>query len=357
MSKPTPTLAQVAQIAGVSQMTASRALNDRPGVSRETREEVLRIAADIGYVVNRSAQKLSGGRNGIIGIITPTLDNQFASELILGVARAARAVGYETLLYTVFDEDRDAHRNLIGLLPQFADGVVAVLPRESAWFDTLTAARMPVVLIDQRGSLTSFPSISVDSYGGACLAVEHLVQLGHRRIAFIAGDETIEGVKDRRRAYTDTLERHGLPRSADLVTKGDLSQMKGFEAASRLLKLAEPPTAIFAANDLSAFGAIAAVGEAGLRVPDDVSVVGFDDIPMAAQVHPALTTVRQPFQQMAKAAVNSLLATMAGAEAPAARITLPAELIVRDSTAHALRTGRKTTTRSATASKASRKHA
>ncbi|QCP54293.1 LacI family transcriptional regulator [Trinickia violacea] len=345
MNKQNPTLADVAKIAGVSQMTASRALNDRPGVSRETRDEVLRIAGDIGYVVNRSAQKLSGGRNGIIGIITPMLDNQFASELILGVGRAARAVSYETLVYTIFDEDRDTHRSLINLLQQFADGVVAILPKESAYFDALAASHVPVVLIDQRGSLTTFPSVSVDNYGGARLAVAHLAELGHRRIAFISGDETIEGVRDRRRAYEDTLERLELPRDPALVTTGDLTQVTGFEAASRLLALEEPPTAIFAANDLSAFGAIAAVREAGLRVPDDISVIGFDDIPMAAQVHPALTTVRQPFQQMARAAVNTLLASLDGTEASAARMTLPAELVVRQSTGQVSNARRKSSSR------------
>jgi LacI family transcriptional regulator len=345
MTKQAPTLAHVAKIAGVSQMTASRALNDRPGVSRETRDEVLRIAADIGYVVNRSAQKLSGARNGVIGIITPMLDNQFVSELILGVGRAARAIHYETLVYTVFDEDRDAHRSVLGLLQQFADGVVAILPRDSAYFDALAAAHVPVVLIDQRGSLTHFPSVSVDNYGGGCLAVEHLVELGHRRIAFISGDETIEGVRDRRRAYQDTLERHGLSSESALVAEGDLSQVTAFEATSRLLEMREPPTAIFAANDLSAFGAIAAVREAGLRVPDDISVIGFDDIPMAAQVHPALTTVRQPFQQMARAAVSTLLASINGTEAAAARITLPAELVIRQSTSRASSARRKRTGR------------
>lgn len=333
MIKPSPTLAHVAKRAGVSQMTASRALNDRPGVSRETREAVLKIAAEIGYVVNRSAQKLSGARNGVIGIITPMLDNQFASELIVGIGRAARAIRYETLVYTIFDEDGDSHRSLIGLLQQFADGVVAILPRETAFFEALAAAHVPVTLIDQRGSLTHFPSVSVDNYGGACLAVEHLASLGHRRIAFIGGDEAIEGVRDRRRAYEDTLARLGLAREPMLVAKGDLSQMKGFEAALRLMRMAQRPTAIFAANDLSAFGAIAAVHEAGLRVPDDISIIGFDDIPMAAQVHPALTTIRQPFAQMARAAVDTLLVAINGGEPTAARITLPAELVVRHSTA------------------------
>ncbi|RQR27578.1 LacI family DNA-binding transcriptional regulator [Burkholderia sp. Bp9142] len=346
MAKQNPTLADVAKIAGVSQMTASRALNDRPGVSRETRDEVLRIAASIGYVVNRTAQKLSGGRNGIIGIITPMLDNQFASELILGVGRAARSVGYETLVYTVFDEDRDTHSGVIGLMQQFADGVVAILPRESIYFEALAAAHVPVVVIDQRGTLTGFPSVSVDNYGGARLAVEHLASLGHERIGFISGGDAIEGVRERLRAYHDALTQLGLPRDPKLVAEGDLSQMKAFEAASTLLAQVDPPTAIFCANDLSAFGAIAAVREAGLRVPNDISIIGFDDIPMAAQVHPALTTIRQPFPQMARSAVNTLLALIEGTDATSARITLPAELIGRNSTGtrpgHRQKVGRQT---------------
>lgn len=332
MAKQNPTLALVAKIAGVSQMTASRALNDRPGVSQGTREEILRIASDIGYVINRSAQKLSGGRNGIIGVITPMLDNQFASELILGIGRAARAVGYESLVYTIFDEDRESHGGVIGLMQQFADGVIAILPRESTYFDALASAHVPVVVIDQRGTLAKFPTVSVDSYGGACMAVEHLARLGHTRIAFVSGDETIEGVRERHRGYSDTLARLGLPFDPELLAPGDLSQKKAFEATIRLLALPSPPTAVFAANDLSAFGVIAAVREAGLRVPDDVSVIGFDDIPMAAQVHPPLTTIRQPFQQMARSAVNTLLSRIDGNDSASARTTLPAELVTRNST-------------------------
>ena len=337
MSKQAPTLAQVAKIAGVSQMTASRALNDKPGVSQETREAVLKIAADIGYIVNRSAQKLSGGRNGIIGIMTPVLDNHYVGELVVGVGRAARAQGYETLVYTLFDEDRHSHQSVLGLIKQFTDGVVAILPRESAYFNALAAANVPVVAIDQRGSLEGFPSISVDSYGGAVRAVEHLAQLGHTRIGFVAGDESIEGVRDRRRGYTDALARLGLQNDPSLVAEGDLSQIRAFDAACALLALEEPPTAIFAVNDLSAVGVIAAAREQGLKVPRDLSVLGFDDIPMASQVHPPLTTIRQPFAQMGRAAVNTLLSQMENNDSIAPRIVLPTELIVRESTGPAPR--------------------
>jgi LacI family transcriptional regulator len=337
MSKQAPTLAQVAKLAGVSQMTASRALNDKPGVSQETREEVLKIAADIGYIVNRSAQKLSGSRNGIIGIMTPVLDNHYVGELVVGVGRAARAQGYETLVYTLFDEDRHSHRSVLGLIKQFTDGVVAILPRESSYFNALAAAGVPVVAIDQRCSLDGFPSISVDSYGGAVRAIEHLAQLGHTRIGFVAGDESIEGVRDRRRGYLDALARLGLPSDSSLIAQGDLSQMRAFEAANTLLALPAPPTAIFAVNDLSAFGVIAAARERGLKVPRDVSVIGFDDIPMASQVHPPLTTIRQPFAQMGRAAVNTLLSQMDNEDAIAPRIVLPTELIARQSTGPAPR--------------------
>jgi LacI family transcriptional regulator len=332
MTKQNPTLADVARLAGVSQMTASRALNGRPGVSRETRDEITRIASDIGYVVNRTAQKLSGGRNGIIGIITPTLDTQFSAELILGAGRAARAAGCEVLVYTVSDEDRLTHHDVLGLVRQFSDGLLAILPRESLCLDSLATANLPVVVIDQRGTLNRFPSVSVDNYGGAQLAVDHLAALGHKRIAFLGGDDLIEGVRDRQRGYHDALIRHGLPHDPELVVTGDLSQMTAFEVASGLLGLPNPPTAIFTANDQSAFGVIAAVREAGLRVPDDISVIGFDDIPMAEQFHPALTTIRQPFQQMSSSAVNTLLAQIAGFDAASQRITFPAELVVRDST-------------------------
>jgi len=331
MTKQNPTLADVARLAGVSQMTASRALNGRPGVSRETRDEIVRIASDIGYVVNRTAQKLSGGQNGIIGIITPTLDTQFASELILGAGRAARAAGCEVLVYTVSDDSR-SHPEVLKLVRQFSDGLIAILPRETMCLDPLAAAHVPVVVIDQRGTLNRFPSVSVDNYGGACMAVEHLIELGHQRIAFLGGDEAIEGVRDRQRGYLDTLARHGLAHDPDLNVSGDLSQITAFDVASDLFARPNPPTAIFTANDQSAFGVIAAAREAGLRVPHDISVIGFDDIPMSEQFHPALTTVRQPFQQMASSAVNTLLAQIGGYDAASQRTTFPAELVVRNST-------------------------
>jgi LacI family transcriptional regulator len=163
--------------------------------------------------------------------------------------------------------------------------------------------------------------------------VQHLVALGHTRIAFISGDERLTAAHDRARGFNDAMRQQGLRPEASLTAIGRFSQAMGFKAALHLLKLKRPPTAIFAANDLSAFGAIAAAHELGMRVPEDVSVIGFDDVPMASQVYPPLTTIRQPLQQMGRSAVNILLARIAGIESPSDRITLPTDLILRSSTA------------------------
>lgn len=332
MKKQLPTLAEVAKVAGVSQMTASRAINNRSGVSRAKREEILRIADEMGYSVNRAAQKLSGGRTKIIGVMAQ-LHTPFTSELVMGAGSAARASGYEMLVYSLPDNDRRPPGSVIDLLQQIADGVIALLPYESDYLTTLVAAHVPVITVDHQGEDSPFPSVAADSYQGGRTAVRHLAELGHKRIAFITGNERLASARDRRRAFIDTLAQLGLPANEDLIVGGDFSQRGGYEAANRLLALQPRPTAIFAANDVSALGAIAAIREAGLRVPEDISVVGFDDIPVATQVHPALTTVRQPMQQMGRSAVNMLLALIVGLEAPSPRITLPTQLIVRETTA------------------------
>jgi LacI family transcriptional regulator len=218
------------------------------------------------------------------------------------------------------------------LLQQFADGVIALLPYEFDYLDALAVARVPVITVEHLAKDHHFPSIVADSYQGARAAVRHLADLGHRRIAFVTGNERLASAGDRRRAFEDSRAQLGLHRHAELIADGDFTQKGGFEAANRLLNLRPRPTAIFAANDISALGVLSAVREAGLRVPEDVSLVGFDDIPLAAQVHPPLTTVRQPLQQMGRSAVNTLLAMIAGIEAPSPLITLPTELVVRAST-------------------------
>lgn len=338
MKRQYPTLAEVAKVAGVSLMTASRAINNRPGVSPEKREDILRIADEMGYVVNRAAQKLSGARTRIIGVVAE-LHTPFTSDLLLGMGAVARAANYEMLVYSLPDRDRRPPGSIIDLLRQIADGVIVILPYESDYLETMATAHVPVVTIEQ-GTASVFPSVTADNYQGGCAALQHLIELGHRRIGFITGNDRLTSARDRRRAYRDILAQARLPYDPALEVQGDFSRKSGFEAAKQLLALDERPTAIFAANDMSAYGAIAAIREAGLSVPGDISVVGFDDIPIAAQLHPQLTTIRQPLQQMARAAVNLLLALVAGLDAPSEQIVLPTQLIVREST-HAAKGRRK----------------
>ena len=333
MTQKTITLAEVALAAAVSPMTASRAMNNRSGVSRATREHVLKVAAELGYVINRAAQKLSGGKSHIIGIIATDLDNEYNSGLVAGASDAAWESGYETLIYLHVEREKRPSGSVIQMLRQISDGLIAILPLEFGYLGELASTHIPIITVDHRGEHAEFPSISTDGYAGAREAIKHLVELGHRRIAYIGGDERLASARDRRRAYLDTTAQHGLGCDADLVLPGDFTQHCGFVAASHLLALAEPPTAIFAANDLSAFGAIMAIREAGLRVPDDISVIGFDDIPTAAQFFPPLTTIRQPIRQVGRSAVNTLLALIAGIDAASPQVTLPTEIVLRASTA------------------------
>jgi len=333
MTRRNVTLAEVALAASVSPMTASRAINNRSGVSRQTREHVLRVAADLGYVVNRAAQKLSGGKSHIIGVIASDLENPFISALIAGTSEATWKAGYETLIYSHVEREKRPSGSVIQTLRQISDGVIAILPLEFGYLGELTSINIPVITIDHRGEHAEFPSVAANSYDGARTAVKHLLSLGHRRIAYISGDERLASARDRRQAYIDTMAQFGPEPDPALMVTGDFTQNRGFQATKELLLLSNPPTAIFAANDLSAFGAIAAIKEIGLRVPDDISVLGFDDIPAAAQFYPALTTVRQPLHQMSQSAVNILLALIAGIAPASPQVTLPTELVIRASTA------------------------
>lgn len=331
MKKHDTSLADIAAIAGVSQMTVSRALAQKPGVSQATREEILRLAMDMGYVAHRVKQKQPERRSQILGLITAEVHNPFISELVAGIGRAARTAGYELLVYALVDADQPPLHKVLQPMQQLVDGIIATLPRDFRYLEALARSRVPILTIDHHGQNKQFPSIAADSYAGASAAMRYLLAQGHRRIAFITGDERLASAQDRHRAWQEHLLHAGLPVDPELVVQGDFSQTGGESAAAQLLGLANRPTAIFAANDVSAIGVLNALHKAGLRVPEDISVVGFDDIPPAAQCHPPLTTVRQPMQQMGRAAVNTLLALMAGLDAASPQIVLPTELVLRQS--------------------------
>lgn len=329
-----PTIHDVARRAHVSAMTVSRALNNRPGVSEETRLRVHAVARSLGYVANVQAKRLEGGQTCILGMLVPDIGTEYVGEIVRGVGDALERSGYDLLLYTTHRDPERERVRLAGMAGGMADGLLTVLPKTiDTHLSLLEGLALPVVIIDHRGANTTLPTIGTDNLSGARAAALHLAGLGHRRIGFITGDLATGAAQERLRGYREGLRATGLPVDEALVEQGDFYQARGFEAALRLLQRPDPPTAPFASNDVSAFGAAAAVRELRLRVPHDVSVVGFDDIPSARQTYPPLTTVRQPLCEMGAAATRLLLSLIKGTEAAVPRISLPTELVVRGSSA------------------------
>ena len=315
-------------------MTVSRALNNRPGVSDDTRERVQAMAKRLGYVANLQAKGLAGGQTQVVGMLVPDVGTEYVGEIVRGVGDALERSNYDLLLYTTHRDLEKERKRLLGVAGGMADGLLTVLPKTiESHLEILEQLKLPMVIVDHRGANTTLPTVGTNNVLGARQAVQHLVDLGHRRIGFITGDLATVAATERLQGYREGLQLAGLPFDAMLVAEGDFYQPRSFQAAAELLGLPDPPTALFASNDVSAFGAVAAVHERRLRVPTDVSVVGFDDIPSAQQVHPQLTTIRQPLYEMGAAATKLLLSLLLGGEAAAPRITLPTTLVTRQSTA------------------------
>jgi LacI family transcriptional regulator len=323
------TLKDVARLAKVSTVTVSNVLNDRQNVSAATRTRVMSAVRRTNYSANLAAKTLAGGRTNTIGLLVPDLSTQYMGEIARGVLNEIRKAGMELLISTYFDDMRE--RNQLTLLQNITDGLILLLPyTNDTEIQTIEQSGVPVVVVDHRGSDIKLPAIDIDNYSGGRKATEHLLRLNHKRIGFIAGH--FQASTDRLRGYTEALLNAGVPFDKNLVVKGGFSQPGGFSATTQLLTLSDPPTAIFAGNDLSAFGAMEAIKEQGLRIPNDISVIGFDDIPSASDVYPPLTTIRQPLAEMGRAAVRMMLAKLRGVEPPSQRITLATELVERAST-------------------------
>ena len=335
MASESVTLADVAAQAGVSKMTVSKVINRKPGLKDSTRERVMEVVEQLGYTVHASARALAGGRTETLGVLVPSLYSQYLSEIIRGVDRTALKAGMELLISTT--RRSSGPRNTGRLAQGLVDGLLIVLPDPLALDErTLRSLPLPVVIIapntEEADHLPMFPTVDADHYTGARLAMDHLLSLGHRRIGLISANGRMSHSLKRVSGYREGLLTAGIPLDPELEVEGDFTQKAGFDAARTLLNLPVPPTAIFAVNDVSAFGAIEAIKDHGLRVPEDISVIGFDDIPQASQVYPPLTTIRQPLLEMGAAGTRLLLALIQGVEAVTDRLIVPTELIVRSST-------------------------
>ena len=328
------TIRDIARVAGVSVATVSRVMNDRPDVSPETRESVLRVARAHNFTTNRSARGLSVGRPGLIGFTLPWVDEHYFTGILAGATEALHEQEQRVVLCpTHHEHDREVSL-LERLMNGTTDGAIVLLPEESpAELRALNEHGFPFVVADPRQPLDEgVPVVSAAHASGARSATEHLIRLGHRRIGLITGFPGWTATEERIAGYKTALASAGLPLQSELVVEGEFNAEAGYVAAARLLDRVDRPTAIFASNDNTAVGTMRAALERGMRIPEDISIVGFDDTEVARNVWPRLTTVRQPLAELGRTAVSLLNRLIEGQRTEALRIELATRLIVREST-------------------------
>lgn len=331
------TLEEIAKLAGVSRSTVSRVVNNHPNVRDQVRERVWEVIRETGYQPNAAARSLVTRRTHIVGVIIPEavtklFTDPFFPLFLRGVTETCNAHHYYLMLslFTGPAGQDEMYRRIVG--SGHLDGVIVASTRmDDPLFSKLLQDDMPFVLVgrlpDERVNY-----VDVDNVAAARMAVEHLIQLGHKRIGTITGPLSMTGGQDRLEGYRNALKAHRIPILDELIVEGDFTESSGRVGAQQLLVAS--PTAIFAASDSMAIGALKALREAGLRVPDDVALVGFDDVSVATAVEPALTTVHQSIEglgSMAAELLLNLLENPPDGQVSARRIILPTKLVVRDS--------------------------
>jgi len=325
------TIRDVAERAGVSVATVSKVINDRWGVAQTTQSRVRAVIDELGYEASIVAQSMRNHRTNAIGILVSDFE-PFSAELLKGAADAIRNTGFELVVYSAGGRPSShvgwERRYLTRLNGTLIDGAVLVTPTV---VDVHYGA--PIVAVDPHTGPSSLPTVESDNHRGAQLATEHLIGLGHRRIAMVTGRADLQSAQLREQGYRQALESAGIAIDEDLLQVGDYQPEPSAEAARRLLGTPDPPTAIFAANDVAAIATVAVAGELGLRVPDDLSVVGFDNIPESVLCSPPLTTVDQRIRQMGHDALQLLVHLIRGDGVESTHITLATDLVVRQSTA------------------------
>jgi LacI family transcriptional regulator len=325
---------EVARLSGVSVATVSRVLNGTAAVREETRQRVLERVRELDYVPNAAARTLVRRRSQVIGVVVntgdahPDLKHPFFGDVLVGLRQALGASRYDLLLFTERKGflRRAVHHQLDGLVLMGVD-------RRDPDLRGVLDRRLPTMNVDLDVSGPRAGYVMSDNVGGARTATRHLVELGHVRIATITGLSNTKPAIDRLRGYREELLAHGFPYRTTYVRAGDFYSASGDEQTHRLLALRRPPTAIFAASDEMAIGAVSAIHEAGLSVPRDVSVVGFDDIESASLLRPPLTTIRQNKTALGRVAGESLIGLIEDEQAKPPRIALPVELVERSSAA------------------------
>jgi DNA-binding LacI/PurR family transcriptional regulator len=323
----------VARVAGVSHSTVSRALQNSPVVNPKTAAKIRRIARDLAYRPSAVARGLVTQKTRTIGVVVTTIADPFVSEVVIGIELAANDNGYSVFLADS-NADPTREKNVVhSFAERRVDGIVITSSRVGALYTPLLSEMMvPIVLINNQHPGQFVHSVMIENVPASREATNHLIRLGHRRVAYVGDRYGHQSDTERFAGYREALAQAALPFLPELVVHGDGKPERGTRAMNALLCLPNPPTAVFCYNDMTALGVLRSIQAHGLRVPADISVIGFDDLFFASYTQPQLTTVRQPMRQMGRMAMESLLKLMSG-QASAESIKVPAELIVRESTA------------------------
>lgn len=327
--KKTVTIQDVAKAAGVSVSTVSRVLNGKVDVASETQEHILSVIDDLGYTTNLAARSMRSYKKNLVGLIMPDIAYPFAIEVMKGVNRAIAESEFDLLVYTTGDvrkSGRASHeQKYVSLLTNsISDGVILVAPVAGEF--NIDA---PIVSIDPLASNPNYPAVHATNFHGAVAAMEYLLSLGHKRIGYISGRAELESASRRLKGYTDALEKAGIPIDEELIASGDYTTETGVSGARQLLGLANPPSAIFASNDQMAMGVFQLAEEMGLRIPDDLSVVGFDNITESKYM--GLTTVDQFISEMGYVATQMLIKLINSIPLEDQTYRMQTKLVVRNS--------------------------
>lgn len=339
-TKKRPTQADVARLAGVSQAMVSYVLNDNSNVSvpPETRQQILDAIEELGYVPNRAARSLRTNKTNTIACVVVDITNPFHTVFASGVQNITERHSFDLILYNTNRLAAKEHNALRLLRQGRVDGVIMTsLHLTAKDFLPLLEINVPVVVqgpIVMPLQVAGFPldSLHVNDVAAARAAVSYLVKRGHTRIGLLAGQPGTPPRRDRELGYRQTLAEYSIPVEEALIRGGGFTEEGGYKSMQNLLKLSTPPTAVFAASDLMAIGALIAIKEAGLKAPDDIAVVGFDDIPAAKLISPALTTIAQPLDQLGRRAAEMIFDRLNGtAPEEGRREEIPYKLVVRES--------------------------
>ncbi|MGH9402472.1 MAG: LacI family DNA-binding transcriptional regulator [Terriglobia bacterium] len=332
--RPKPTsIKDIARMASVSHSTVSRALQNSSLINSKTAERIQRIARQSGYRVSAVARGLVTQKTQTIGVVVTAIADPFVSEVVSGIEEAANSHGYSVFLaQSNADPDQE-----IKVVHSFAerrvDGIVVTSSRVgSLHLQLLAKMNVPIVLVNNQRAGEAVHCVMIQNVEAGRQATQHLIHLGHRRIAYIGDRSGDQSDTERLAGYREALKQAGLTFLPELVVRGDGKPEAGMAAMRTLLGLPQPPTAVFCYNDMTALGALRCLHSDGLHVPQDISLIGFDDLFIASYTQPPLTTVRQPMRQMGLLAAEILLKLMSG-QGSADTTEVPAELIVRGSTA------------------------